>query len=104
MGLLKDEVDNEYGLLVVRRRVMPNLGSTARWYCECECGGSITTTGNSLRKGLCISCGCERGKKKGDKLPQKSQYRTNRTGGVPNNRYRDKIRTVAEVNALLEGL
>lgn len=28
------------------------------WYCECECGGNIYTSGHSLRMGRTRSCGC----------------------------------------------
>lgn len=28
------------------------------WFCECECGGNTTTTGNKLKSGHTKSCGC----------------------------------------------
>lgn len=58
---LKNEIGNRYGKLVVVERSKNNTPwRTARWICKCDCGGSITTEGMSLRRGKCISCGCER--------------------------------------------
>jgi len=100
MGLLKDEVSNVYGLLTVVSRHLPNKGPYAMWNCECECGKTKVAEGRALRQGKTVSCGCIKGRCTGP-----SKHRTNRTGRIigpvtPNL----KIRTVAEVNTLLEGL
>lgn len=52
------------GLKLGRLTVMAMAGSDnsgARfWSCRCECGGTITTRGSSLRRGHVRSCGCLR--------------------------------------------
>ena len=72
-----DETGNVYGLLTVvcRSKVNGKQGDV-RWFCHCACGGTKTTSGTILRKGECISCGCQ----KGMQIP--SEYRTNRTSKV----------------------
>lgn len=72
-----DETDNVYGLLTVKRRADGNgKDKFAMWECECACGGTKITRGITLRRGECISCGCQKQSK------TKSEYRTNRTHRV----------------------
>ncbi len=46
-----------YGRLTAIKRD-PQIVGRAYWYCECDCGGSVTTSLDSLRAGFTKSCGC----------------------------------------------
>ena len=50
----------KFGRLTVVRRVYDEEHQTNYWYCDCECGGSTTTTSYSLKTGHTKSCGCLR--------------------------------------------
>ncbi len=43
-------------LLVVRK--LKRKGKETRWFCECDCGGSIYTRTFDLKNGLTKGCGC----------------------------------------------
>lgn len=64
----------KYGLLTVLGPAGTRKHDHIVWKCSCECGGTIETTGNLLRRGECKSCGCLRRKplKKYDGAPMKS--------------------------------
>ena len=65
---LKNEIDNEYGLLTVVSRAK-SIKGRSHWNCKCKCGGfKPSVSANSLRTGGTISCGCQ---KKG---PTPSKY------------------------------
>lgn len=53
-----DETGNKYGKLTVLGLVDFDKNRQALWKCKCDCGNERITTGNSLRKGRVISCGC----------------------------------------------
>ena len=70
--MVKDEIGNRYGRLVVIDRE-PNYEkmwcedgahrsgyAKARWRCRCDCGNEVVVVGNSLRRGMTQSCGCAR--------------------------------------------
>jgi hypothetical protein len=45
-------------LVAVKRDPVNTMHGRARWFCECDCGGSITVSSNCLLKGHTKSCGC----------------------------------------------
>ena len=47
--MVKNEVGNRYGKLVVVERVENDKHDFARWLCKCDCGGSHIALGISLR-------------------------------------------------------
>lgn len=49
---------SRFGRLVVVRRA--ESIKYARWFCQCDCGGSIVVRSDFLRNGLTSSCGCLR--------------------------------------------
>ena len=49
-----------YGSLTVVGRTKNNYAQAASWLCRCDCGGNVVATGNSLRMGNRVSCGCNR--------------------------------------------
>lgn len=57
-----DEVGNRYGKLVVisLHSLSSRRGSSAKWLCQCDCGETTISYGNSLRSGGTKSCGCFR--------------------------------------------
>lgn len=70
--MVKDEIGNRYGRLVVIGRE-PNYEKVwvdgdsrkswyekARWRCRCDCGNEVIVVGDSLRRGMTKSCGCAR--------------------------------------------
>ncbi len=58
MAGFKDEVGNTYDKLTVVRREENSRKGQARWLCDCECGNTVVTIGESLRSGNTGSCGC----------------------------------------------
>ena len=48
-----------FGRLIVTKRVANDPHGMARWLCQCQCGGSAVATGNNLRRGRVVSCGCK---------------------------------------------
>jgi hypothetical protein len=56
-----DLVGQKFGKLTVIKLVNPESNTGYKKYeCVCECGGKITTSTNSLRKGRSTTCGCSR--------------------------------------------
>jgi len=45
-------------LTVVEYMGTDTASGSAYWYCECDCGEAITTSGSYLRAGKSRSCGC----------------------------------------------
>lgn len=59
MARLKDMTGKRCGrLTVISRDFHQHHDTRAYWLCKCDCGNYIVTSGISLRKGLCRSCGC----------------------------------------------
>ena len=56
-SLLKDEIGNRYGKLLVIDKIRPN-NKTTYWKCQCDCGNITYYTGDVLRSKRAISCGC----------------------------------------------
>jgi hypothetical protein len=56
---LKSEIGNVFGRLTVVERCK-NYGTRARWRCRCICGKYVKVTGDRLRSGLVVSCGCKK--------------------------------------------
>ena len=54
---IKDEVNNRYGRLVVKKFIGIN-NHHAEWECQCDCGNIIIAKGDLLRNGSVKSCGC----------------------------------------------
>lgn len=59
MGVLKDEVGNKHGRLLVLSRA-ENKETRAAWNCLCDCGAVVVVPGKHLRNGHTQSCGCYR--------------------------------------------
>ena len=57
-NLLKDLTGQRFGKLLVLERVDSTWDGRARWKCKCDCGTIKETTGEALRRGDTISCGC----------------------------------------------
>lgn len=57
-----NEIGNRYGRLIVLEKsdnyISPNGNQAVMWKCLCDCGNVTIVHGNSLRRGLTISCGC----------------------------------------------
>lgn len=51
-----DLTGQRFGSLVVTRRAGKAAGGQALWYCDCDCGGSHTILGQSLRRGKTTRC------------------------------------------------
>lgn len=56
--ILKNEIGNRYGALVVIKRDKEKKDSSAWWICQCDCGKVVSCRGANLRAGYNISCGC----------------------------------------------
>lgn len=57
MSKVIDETGNQYGYLTVLERAGSKSGKAA-WRCKCDCGNETVVTGDNLRQGKTISCGC----------------------------------------------
>jgi len=61
IGRYIDETGNHYGrLLVIERVERPKHLKNARvyWLCDCICGNTTVVSGDVLRSGRTVSCGC----------------------------------------------
>lgn len=45
-------------LTVIREEEERAKNGSIRWRCRCDCGGETVATGDILRRGLVVSCGC----------------------------------------------
>lgn len=54
---LKFQPGERLGRLVVVGRAA-TTGKDARWFCVCDCGGTVVATASNLRGGCTESCGC----------------------------------------------
>lgn len=55
---LIDLTGQRFGRLLVIAKGATDSRGEARWECHCDCGGSKTTRGSTLRRGEATSCGC----------------------------------------------
>lgn len=59
MSRLIDLTGQRFGMLtVLRRSEKPH--SCVYWRCQCECGAIVVVSGNNLKRGHHVSCGCRR--------------------------------------------
>ena len=64
MSKLVNMINQKYGLLTVIKRGENDKYGKARWWCQCDCGSPLKLIdGAALRRGLVVSCGCNRNKK-----------------------------------------
>ena len=63
MSKLIDETGNRYGRLVVIKRAENDRHEKAHWLCQCDCGNKKIVAASALRRGLTISCGCNKSEK-----------------------------------------
>ena len=69
MGKFIDMTGQRFGRLVVICPAGSDANRLLLWRCQCDCGNTITTRGQDLRRGASKSCGCL----KLDILVQRSQ-------------------------------
>ena len=60
MSKVINMVGQTYGKLTVIERAENDKFGKAQWLCQCECGNQKIIAGASLRRGLTISCGCNK--------------------------------------------
>lgn len=58
MSKVVDETGHQYGDLTVIKRAGSKSGKAA-WECKCSCGKIVICTGDDLRRGNRVSCGCK---------------------------------------------
>lgn len=59
-----DMTGQRYGQLTVIKRGENDKHSKAQWWCQCDCGSPLKLiNGAALRRGLVVSCGCNKLKK-----------------------------------------
>lgn len=81
MSKVIDMTGQRYGRLVVIERGENDKHGKAQWWCQCDCGSpKKLINGAALRRGLTISCGC-------NKLEKLNQYNQNHTIDETGNRY-----------------
>jgi len=51
-------VGQRYGKLIVLKREENTKYGSTRWLCQCDCGKQVIISGNNLRTGNTITCGC----------------------------------------------
>jgi hypothetical protein len=50
----------KFGKLTVIKRVENNSYRASMWLCKCDCGKTTRARGSSLKRGVLLSCGCQR--------------------------------------------
>ena len=56
-----NEIGNIYGkLAVIEETNKRNSSGDIFWKCQCECGNIVEVRGSSLRRGITVSCGCNK--------------------------------------------
>lgn len=64
MSKVIDMTDQKYGMLTVLSRAKNDKNGKAQWLCQCDCGSEPKViSGAAMRRGLTISCGCNKIKK-----------------------------------------
>ena len=73
MSKVIDMTGQKYGKLYIIERAENDKHGKAQWLCQCDCGSEPKIiNGSAIRKGLVVSCGCN----KKEKL---NQYNLNHT-------------------------
>lgn len=72
-----DETGNTYGYLTVKRYAGSRPDGGSLWECDCLCGNTIITRGDSLRSGHTRSCGCVKSYKEIEITQLLSKYNIN---------------------------
>ena len=78
MGRLIDLTGQRFGRLTVLRRSQKNIMGHAAWICRCDCGNTTIVSGQLLRDGKTLSCGCLQQELRASK--GKSTYKHGGTG------------------------
>lgn len=77
---VKDMVGERFGrLLVTAHAGKQGVSRNHRWACICDCGVTVTVSGNCLRSGVTKSCGCiqrEKARAAGDRTRTHGMTRT----------------------------
>lgn len=60
---LIDITGKRYGRLIVDAQAERNRHSHTMWKCRCDCGNTVIVSGQSLKSGNTLSCGCLRKEK-----------------------------------------
>lgn len=64
MSKMIDITGQKYGMLTVLSRAENDRHGKTQWLCQCECGSEPKIiSGAALRRGLTVSCGCNKRKK-----------------------------------------
>jgi hypothetical protein len=58
LGKFIDLTGQRFGRLIVVKKIGTNKNKKIVWLCQCDCGNTIQTLGESLRTGSTKSCGC----------------------------------------------
>ena len=80
MSKVVDMTNQRYGKLLVIKRAENDKFGKAQWLCKCDCGNEKIINGASLRKGLTVSCGC-------NKIEKLKKYNEEHTINEVGNRY-----------------
>lgn len=56
----QDITGNRYGSLTIEARAENGSDGAVRYFCRCDCGGSITVRAKHLKSGAVDNCGCLR--------------------------------------------
>lgn len=73
MSKVVDMTGQKFGKLTVIKRAENDKHGKAQWLCQCDCGSEPKViSGAALRRGLTVSCGC-------NKLEKLKQYNENHT-------------------------
>ena len=60
MSKPNDLLNQRFGQLVVLERAENDKHGKTRWLCQCDCGNQKIINASSLKRGLTISCGCNK--------------------------------------------
>ena len=82
MSKVVDMTNQKYGLLTVISRGENDKHGKAQWWCQCECGSPLKLiSGAALRRGLVISCGCNKQKKLKEYVQKQMKIRMDARNG-----------------------
>lgn len=71
---VKDLTGQRFGRLIVLARAENDRHNKSQWLCQCDCGNQKTVNGQSLTRGLTMSCGCLNREISSRKGAQNTQY------------------------------
>jgi hypothetical protein len=60
MSAFRDIANQRFGRLTAIAAVEKDRLGAWCWQCQCDCGQTVIVNGNSLRRGLTRSCGCQK--------------------------------------------